>query len=173
MFVARSRIVGTFDRPEWARSCFRGLRRGQLVRPASTVWVKPHRSLVEIAYTAADARAGLVRGLALGGGAGFLGAALLGLVAAHFGAADTSFAWLLTALGMIAGAVLGAAFARPLPHPALALLEADEPPSLTVETTDDDDRAWAADLMARSHARVVRGPTRIEDARGPTSLRPA
>jgi hypothetical protein len=173
MFVARSRIVGTFDRPEWARSCFRGLRRGQLVRPASTIWVKPDKSVVEIAYAPADARAGIIRGLALGAGAGLVAAAAVGLLAIQLSGASMPLAWLLTAVGTITGAVLGATFARPLPHPAIALLEADEPPSLTVETTDDDDREWAANVMVRAHAHVVRGPTRLEDQRGPASLRPA
>lgn len=173
MFVARTRVVGHFVHPAPAQRCFADLRRGQLLRPGATIWVKPHRSLVEIAYTASDARVGLMRGLALGGLVGFLGAAAIGAVTVQALGVPTALAWLAASVGLLAGAVLGALFARPAPHPALAVLEADPAPTITVETTDEEDREWAADRLARGHARVERGAMRLHDRRGPVSLRHA
>jgi hypothetical protein len=172
MFVARNRIVGTFDTPETARSCFAGLRRGQLFRPATTIWVKPPRSQVEIAYTPADARETLLRGLAFGGTLGFFGAALIGLVAVQAADAPTALAWLAAGVGLIVGSLLGALVAPTAEHPAMNLLEAEEPVSITVETTDPDDREWAADLLSSAHAHVQRRAA-FEDHRGPISFRPA
>lgn len=173
MFVSRSRIVGHFVHADAARIGFADLRRGQLLRPTATIWVKPHRSVVEIAYTAADARAGLVRGLALGGLAGFFGVGALGLLAVHLLGVAIGLVWLASSIGLLAGAILGATYAPPAPHPALTVLEADRAPTITVETTDDEDREWAADRLARANARVERGATRLEDRRGPVSLRHA
>lgn len=172
MFVARSRIVGTFDTPETARSCFAGLRRGQLFRPATTIWVKPPHSQVEIAYTPADARETLLRGLAFGGSIGFFGGTLIGLVAVQAAGAPTALAWLAAGVGLVMGALLGALMAPVATHPAATLLDAEEPVSLTVETTDPDDREWAADLLTSAHAHVQRRAT-FEEHRGPVSFRPA
>ena len=136
MLVARNRVVGAFDRPAEARSCFSHLQRGQVLRPDTTIWVKPSKSVVEIGFTARDARKAVLRTLVLGAATGFLLGAIGGTVLAHVTDASMALGWSAAALAMLFGALVALLWGPPASQPALtAAATADEPLELTVETS--------------------------------------